>query len=174
VSCEPRSPAGAEPAAVLVLRAGGLSYAEVAQALGVGTGQIGNFAETRRSSAAQGGHPWLIYLKELCAGLSTTGRSHQLAGSTMRLRRLPDPDAGMADDARAVATMLSGPELEPDVVSAFNRVQAAPAAKPRSFQLADPAALRGRCSPAWPPPRSSWPWCHAFRQRLAAVPAKDG
>ena len=30
-----------KPAAVLVLRASGLSYAEVAQALGVGTGQIG-------------------------------------------------------------------------------------------------------------------------------------
>jgi RNA polymerase sigma factor (sigma-70 family) len=30
-----------KPAAVLVLRASGLSYAEVAQALGVGTGQVG-------------------------------------------------------------------------------------------------------------------------------------
>jgi len=39
--------------------------------------------------------------------------------------------AGMADDARAVATMLSAPELEPDVASAFKRVKAAPAAKPR-------------------------------------------
>src|SRR6267143_1842213 len=39
--------------------------------------------------------------------------------------------AGMADDARAVATMLSAPPLEPDVASALKRVQSAPAAKPR-------------------------------------------
>jgi RNA polymerase sigma-70 factor (ECF subfamily) len=38
------------PAAVLVLRASGLSYAEVAQALGVGTGQIGTLL--RRAEAA--------------------------------------------------------------------------------------------------------------------------
>jgi DNA-directed RNA polymerase specialized sigma24 family protein len=30
-----------KPASVLVLRASGLSYAEVAEALGIGTGQIG-------------------------------------------------------------------------------------------------------------------------------------
>jgi len=39
-----------KPAAVLVLRASGLSYAEVAQALGVGTGQIGTLL--RRAEAA--------------------------------------------------------------------------------------------------------------------------
>src|SRR6266849_5205236 len=39
-----------KPAAVLVLRAGGLSYAEVAQALGVGIGQIGTLL--RRAEAA--------------------------------------------------------------------------------------------------------------------------
>lgn len=38
-----------KPAAVLVLRAGGLSYAEVAQALGVGIGQIGTLL--RRAEA---------------------------------------------------------------------------------------------------------------------------
>jgi hypothetical protein len=37
----------------------------------------------------------------------------------------------MADDARATATMLSAPELKLDVATAFKRVQAAPAAKPR-------------------------------------------
>ena len=39
-----------KPGAVLVLRASGLSYAEVAQALGVGTGQIGTLL--RRAEAA--------------------------------------------------------------------------------------------------------------------------
>ncbi len=39
-----------KPAAVLVLRASGLSYAEVAQALGVGTGQVGTLL--RRAEAA--------------------------------------------------------------------------------------------------------------------------
>ena len=39
-----------KPASVLVLRASGLSYAEVAQALGVGTGQIGTLL--RRAEAA--------------------------------------------------------------------------------------------------------------------------
>ncbi len=39
-----------KPAAVLVLRASGLSYAEVAQAVGVGTGQIGTLL--RRAEAA--------------------------------------------------------------------------------------------------------------------------
>jgi hypothetical protein len=38
---------------------------------------------------------------------------------------------GMADDARAVATMLAAPELEPDLASAFKQVQTAPAAQPR-------------------------------------------
>jgi RNA polymerase sigma-70 factor (ECF subfamily) len=38
-----------KPAAVLVLRASGLSYSEVAQALGVGTGQIGTLL--RRAEA---------------------------------------------------------------------------------------------------------------------------
>jgi RNA polymerase sigma factor (sigma-70 family) len=38
-----------KPAAVLVLRASGLSYAEVAQALGVGIGQIGTLL--RRAEA---------------------------------------------------------------------------------------------------------------------------
>jgi RNA polymerase sigma factor (sigma-70 family) len=39
-----------KPAAVLVLRAGGLSYAEVGQALGVGAGQVGTLL--RRAEAA--------------------------------------------------------------------------------------------------------------------------
>ena len=39
-----------KPAAVLVLRASGLSYAEVAQALGIGAGQIGTLL--RRAEAA--------------------------------------------------------------------------------------------------------------------------
>ncbi len=39
-----------KPAAVLVLRASGLTYAEVAQAIGVGTGQIGTLL--RRAEAA--------------------------------------------------------------------------------------------------------------------------
>jgi hypothetical protein len=38
---------------------------------------------------------------------------------------------GMADDALVTATMLSAPELKLDVATAFKRVQAAPAAKPR-------------------------------------------
>jgi len=37
----------------------------------------------------------------------------------------------VADDAARGRDHALGPELEPDVVSAFNRVQAAPAAKPR-------------------------------------------
>ena len=39
--------------------------------------------------------------------------------------------AGMADDARAVATLLAAPDLQPDAASAFKRVQSAPAVKPR-------------------------------------------
>ena len=39
--------------------------------------------------------------------------------------------AGMAEDARAVATLLAAPDLKVDAASAFERVQAAPAAKPR-------------------------------------------
>ncbi len=38
---------------------------------------------------------------------------------------------GMADDAQVAATMLSAPDLQVDVATAFKRVQAAPAAKPR-------------------------------------------
>jgi len=73
-----------KPAAVLVLRAGGLSYAEVAQALGVGTGQIGTLLRRAEAALRKGGHPWLIYLKELCAGLSTIRTlSPARTGSTM-------------------------------------------------------------------------------------------
>ncbi|HSS94109.1 MAG TPA: hypothetical protein VLR46_08970 [Candidatus Dormibacteraeota bacterium] len=44
--------------------------------------------------------------------------------------------AAMADDARAVTTLLAVPELKPDLASALKRVQVAPAAKPRfGFQL---------------------------------------
>lgn len=47
-----------KPAAVLVLRASGLSYAEVAQALGVGVGQIGTLLrraeQTLRKEATRG------------------------------------------------------------------------------------------------------------------------
>src|SRR5260370_2522266 len=39
--------------------------------------------------------------------------------------------AGMAEDARAAATMLAAPELRLDVASALKQVQAAPAARPR-------------------------------------------
>lgn len=39
--------------------------------------------------------------------------------------------AGMAEDARAVATLLATPDVKVDAVSAFQRIQAAPAAKPR-------------------------------------------
>ena len=39
--------------------------------------------------------------------------------------------SGMADDARAVATLLAAPELKVDVASAFKQVQQAPSAKPR-------------------------------------------
>jgi hypothetical protein len=38
---------------------------------------------------------------------------------------------GMADDARAAATMLAAPELRLDLASALKHVQAAPAARPR-------------------------------------------
>jgi hypothetical protein len=38
---------------------------------------------------------------------------------------------GMADDAHAAATLLSAPELQLDVATAFKHVQDAPAAKPR-------------------------------------------
>ena len=50
--------------------------------------------------------------------------------------------AGMAEDARAVATMLSAPELSVDVAAALKHVQAAPAAKPRfgfSLPILSPA-----------------------------------
>jgi len=60
-----------KPAAVLVLRASGLSYAESPQAIGVGTGTDRNIVEARRGRTAQGGHSWHIYLKELCAGWLT-------------------------------------------------------------------------------------------------------
>jgi len=39
--------------------------------------------------------------------------------------------AGMAEDARAVATLLATPDVKVDAASAFQRIQAAPAAKPR-------------------------------------------
>ncbi len=39
--------------------------------------------------------------------------------------------AGMAEDARAVATLLATPDVKVDAAYAFQRVQAAPAAKPR-------------------------------------------
>ena len=43
---------------------------------------------------------------------------------------------GMADDARAVATLLAAPDLTLDVATALKRVEAAPAAKPRfGFRL---------------------------------------
>ena len=50
---------------------------------------------------------------------------------------------GMADDARAVATLLATPELKVDAGSALERVQAAPAAKPRfgfSLPILSPAS----------------------------------
>jgi hypothetical protein len=55
---------------------------------------------------------------------SDRGHYHDCADCQARL-------TGMADDARAAATMLAAPELKVDVASAFKRVQAAPAAKPR-------------------------------------------
>ncbi len=39
--------------------------------------------------------------------------------------------AGMAEDARAVATLLATPDVKVDAASAFQRIQAAPAARPR-------------------------------------------
>lgn len=39
--------------------------------------------------------------------------------------------ADMAEDARAVATLLATPDVKVDAASAFQRIQAAPAAKPR-------------------------------------------
>jgi hypothetical protein len=39
--------------------------------------------------------------------------------------------AGMAEDARAVAVLLAAPDVKVDTASAFQRIQAAPAAKPR-------------------------------------------
>jgi hypothetical protein len=39
--------------------------------------------------------------------------------------------AGMADDAQAVAGLLAAPDVKVDTVSAFQRIQAAPSAKPR-------------------------------------------
>ncbi len=39
--------------------------------------------------------------------------------------------AGMAEDARVIATLLATPDVKVDAVSAFERIQAAPAAKPR-------------------------------------------
>ena len=39
--------------------------------------------------------------------------------------------AGMAEDARAVAILLAAPDVNVDTASAFQRIQAAPAAKPR-------------------------------------------
>ena len=51
--------------------------------------------------------------------------------------------SGMADDARAVATLLAAPELRLDVASALKRVEAAPAAKPRfgfSLPILSPAS----------------------------------
>jgi hypothetical protein len=39
--------------------------------------------------------------------------------------------AGMAEDARAVATLLATPDVKVDAASALQRIQAAPAAKPR-------------------------------------------
>ena len=39
--------------------------------------------------------------------------------------------AGMAEDARAVAILLAAPDVKVDTTSAFQRIQSAPAAKPR-------------------------------------------
>ena len=42
----------------------------------------------------------------------------------------------VADDARSITSLMAAPELKVDVASAFNRVQAAPAARPRfGFRL---------------------------------------
>ena len=51
--------------------------------------------------------------------------------------------AGMADDARTVATLLATPDLKLDVASALKRVEVAPAAKPRfgfSLPILSPTA----------------------------------
>src|SRR5258706_306943 len=51
--------------------------------------------------------------------------------------------AGMAEDARAVATLLATPDVKVDAASAFQRIQAAPAAKPRfgfTFPVLRPAS----------------------------------
>ena len=51
--------------------------------------------------------------------------------------------SGMADDARAVATLLATPELKLEVTAALKRVEAAPAAKPRfgfSLPILSPAS----------------------------------
>ena len=58
--------------------------------------------------------------------LTSSDRRHYAGCADCQAR-----SAGMADDARTVATMLAAPELEPDLASAFKRVRSAPAAQPR-------------------------------------------
>ncbi|HEV2140407.1 MAG TPA: hypothetical protein VGT01_04380 [Candidatus Dormibacteraeota bacterium] len=58
--------------------------------------------------------------------ISGSDRAHYVDCTDCQARH-----SGMADDARAVATMLATPDLKVDVASAFKHVQLAPAAKPR-------------------------------------------
>jgi hypothetical protein len=70
--------------------------------------------------------------------LTASDRSHYVDCTDCQARY-----AGMAEDARAVATLLGAPELEVDAASALKRVQAAPAAKPRfgfSLPIISPAS----------------------------------
>jgi hypothetical protein len=63
----------------------------------------------------------------------------------------------VTEDARSITSLLAAPELKVDVASAFNRVQAAPAARPR-FGLRVPVARPG-----------SRPMVLAFAAAVAAV-----
>lgn len=70
--------------------------------------------------------------------LTGADRRHYVDCATCQARY-----TGMADDARAVATLLATPELKLDAGSALKRVQAAPAAKPRfgfSFPILSPTS----------------------------------
>ncbi len=58
--------------------------------------------------------------------LTSTDRRHYAGCAYCQARY-----AGMAEDARAVAILLAAPDVKVDTASAFQRIQAAPAAKPR-------------------------------------------
>src|SRR6267378_2036034 len=98
-----------KPAAALAMRASGLSYAEVAQALGVGTGQVGTLL--RR---AEGTLRRMVDDPDAGSGADAAHLESCL--------ECGDRFKAFADDARSIASLLAVPDARVDVGRAFERV----------------------------------------------------